>query len=669
MKYFIGDLIILLFLLGCSEENAIVGSSVPSSNDKTENEEISKVIGNDPLASLQWYLENSGEKIFNYNRFKIGEDINWDYAFEEKGTGVNVVVSDGRIQLGHEDLLENADLTLSKNYTEGSLSVGEDPDTGNDDDNHGTFISGLIASVQDNSTGITGVSPSAKLIGYNYIDSTQSLSITLDNYESSVKSIFNYSYGFFNCETTQALATELRHLQTQAMSGNIYLTASGNDFFTGQDNCGGSENDNYIGNSIFNEFKNLPEMIVIGATNGVGTPTTYSTPGPNLLVSAPGGDGGAPMIGLDLEGCSAGLATSSSSKDFENGSSSLNQNCNYVMDSMMGTSFSTPLVTGASALFMEVCEDCDFRDLRHGLIKTATHRQDITWEYSHPMGLDLSGYQYHLGFVENDYGLEFNNDIGFGVLDVKGLINYASGGGEELYDRRDTVKENGVSFYQSGTVNLAIPDGSNVGVSSTISIASHNLSIEHILLKVRVNHSYISDLGMDLISPAGTRHRLTNINSEILINGDQTILIGVNGFYGEKSLGDWRLEIVDGLNNDTGTLVSWSIQFMGGKWGREQSAAPPEVESFNISENDLTWTSGFDGILRFELCLKETGVSCEELDWISVAASESTYSASKYKDDTWKNLRTGDTYNASIRIIDTNEVESSVTNLEWTVTE
>ena len=127
------------------------------------------------------------------------------------------------------------------------------------------------------------------IIGHNYIDSAQTLSITLDNYTSVTKSIFNYSFGYHNCEVTPASAAELKILKSQTNEGNIYVTAAGNDFISTRDKCGGSEEDSYLGNSFLNEFKNLPEMIVVTASNGVGVAAEYSTPGPNVLVAAPGG--------------------------------------------------------------------------------------------------------------------------------------------------------------------------------------------------------------------------------------------------------------------------------------------------------------------------------------------------------------------------------------------
>jgi len=657
----------IFLLFGCGEDlpvsQTVVTKTEPS-DDPTKTEKT--VLGSDPLLNFQWYLKNTGDDILSFNQFKIGEDIGWDTSFDSKGSGVNVVVSDGRIQLGHEDISSNSKRELSRNYTDGSFLDGEDPDTGSNSDNHGTFIAGLIGASQSNSIGISGVAPQVSIIGYNYIDSAQSLSITLDNYESSVKSIFNYSYGFSNCEITSVPSAEISQIEQQAGTGQIYITASGNDFSADQSDCGGTEGEIYLGNAIYNEFKNFPEIIVVGASNGEGIPSSYSTPGPNLLVSAPGGDGGAPMLSLDLEGCNEGQATKDSSRRFERGEELINKNCNYVMNNMMGTSFATPLVVGASALFMEHCSNCDFRDLRHALVNTAEHREDVNWNYAHPLGLDLSGLDYNLGFVRNSFGLEFNTDLGFGIVNTKKLLDYVEAGTTELFDKRESVSFNDGQFYQSGSVNLAIPDANKNGVSSTISVNSHNLSIEHVLVKVRVNHSYISDLGIDLVSPAGTKHRLIRVNNEVLLSGDKTLTLGVNGFYGEKSLGNWRLVVFDGQSEDTGSLVSWNIKFMGGKWGHQTSSAPQPVNSLINTNNEMNWTVGATDILRFDVCVKEQAESCLDEDWFSLEKGIRQFNNTLFrKNGVWRSIVSGETYSFYIRVIDSNEQESSTVFTDW----
>ena len=265
--------ILLTLLISCSDDNTSPTNSI------SQKEPSTAVEGSDPLYSFQWYLKNSGEKILKYSGYRAGEDINWSYSSDYTGDGVSVVVSDGRIQLGHEDIVGNANFEASRSYVDGISGDGGNPDEGSITDNHGTFIAGLIGAERDNSIGITGVAGDVSIIGYNYIDSAQTLSITLDNYTSAAKSIFNYSFGYHNCEVTPASAAELKILKSQTLDGNIYVTAAGNDFISTRDKCGGNEQDSYLGNSFLNEFKNLPEMIVVSATNGVGVAADYSTPG------------------------------------------------------------------------------------------------------------------------------------------------------------------------------------------------------------------------------------------------------------------------------------------------------------------------------------------------------------------------------------------------------
>ena len=661
-------LITIFLAINCSDQTGQdLMTNVPAIeiNDK----HLVKVIGNDPLTPFQWYLKNTGEDIYRYRRFKMGEDINWDYDSLDKGEGVNVVISDGRIQLDHEDLIENSNFQLSRNYSIDGDPYGVNPNTGKSDDNHGTFIAGLIGAVSDNSLGITGVAPNSTVVGYNYIDSTQSLSITLDNYEAPERSIFNYSYGFHNCEVSPAPESEVNQIRTQSMKGHIYVTAAGNDFVEGQDLCGGDKDHKFLGNAIYNEFKNFPEVFVVGAVNGLGMPASYSTPGPNLLVSAPGGDISSPIVGLDIEGCDEGEATTNSNYNFENGEDELNQNCNYIMHSMLGTSFAAPLVSGVVAQLLSICDECDFRDIRHALILTAAHRDDLNWVYAHPLSLGLNGHPYHLGFVKNSYGLEFNNDVGFGVVDSTRVLDYLKQGRENLFDRRESISHDGSIFYQSGILDLPIPDANNNGLRTFINVDSHNLTIEHILLKVTLSHTYLSDIGIDLISPAGTRHRLTYINNEVLMSGEHTLLIGVNGFYGEKSFGEWRLEFVDGLKNDTGRIISWEMKFMGGKWGTDFNQSSNMVVQLELVDGQFSWPSSIDGnenIIRHEICVKPQGQDCNDLDWRSLHKNQSSFRPQYYYHSSEQSkLIEGEVYDFSIRKIGFDEEESLITTVSW----
>ena len=660
--------IFFLFLFSCAPSEDGGGRITNSPTNNTNNgSNQDDVPGADPLAPYQWYLINSGDNILGYRGFAQDADIDWSAGFSYKGNGQYVIVSDGRLEIEHEDLFSNTSSSLSRNFSTSSGGDGEDPNTGSDIDNHGTFIMGLIGAVENNSKGIIGVAPEVTLIGYNYLDSAQTTSQTLLNYESSVTGIFNYSYGFFNCEVTTTMPGEIAKLKSESSAGNIFVTAAGNDFYESQDYCGGDAEISYLGNSNFNQFKVPPEMIVVAGVNGESLTTIYTTPGANILISAPGGDSRSPMLSLDLSGCNKGLSNSSVDSSFDRGENDLNSDCNYVIGGMMGTSFATPVVTGAVAIIKEMCPSCDWRDVRYILAKTATYDSSIEWSYDHPLGLDLASYKYHEGFITNAAGLSFNNDLGFGVLNVNDIIDFInlSGGGVELNDKRESLNIDGSHFYQSGSINLSIPDNNSTGVTSSISVDSHNLSIEHVEVEVTLDHQYLSDVGMDLISPSGTSMRLLYINSEILMEGEHTFKLGVNGFMGELSQGSWQLKVVDGYPNDTGTLKSWSLSFMGSKWNNTSSGSPSAPSGLSNTGNTISWSDANSDTLRFEICIKESGGTCSENDWIPIDHSSSNYTVTKYRNGYWRSIQSSTDYTFYIRSISPNEDESSTSSLTW----
>ena len=118
-------------------------------------------------------------------------------------------------------------------------------------------------------------------------------------------------------------------------------------------------------------------------------------------------------------------------------------------------------------------------------------------------------------------------------------------------------------------------------VSSEISI-NDELSIESIEVGVRLTHTYVGDLQMRLISPAGTVIPLlynscaerNNVNVRFADNGQSLDCLGATGIagvirpavsfaklYGESTLGTWRLEVEDGSIGDAGILQEFSIRF------------------------------------------------------------------------------------------------------------
>ncbi len=92
----------------------------------------------DPLTPQQWGLD------------LIGAPTAWSTG---RGAGVTIAVVDSGVDLAHED--------LAPNLVGGHSLVSDSPQ---DDDGHGTHVSGIAAGVRNNGVGISGVAPDAKVM-------------------------------------------------------------------------------------------------------------------------------------------------------------------------------------------------------------------------------------------------------------------------------------------------------------------------------------------------------------------------------------------------------------------------------------------------------------------------------------------------------------------------
>jgi serine protease len=110
---------------------------------------------NDPARSKQWALT------------RIHADQAWTKV---KGAGITIAVVDTGIDLGHPDL--KGKIVAHYDCTSGSCVGGSG--AGNDDNGHGSHVSGIAAATTGNGIGIAGVAPSAKLMAVKVLDSSGS---------------------------------------------------------------------------------------------------------------------------------------------------------------------------------------------------------------------------------------------------------------------------------------------------------------------------------------------------------------------------------------------------------------------------------------------------------------------------------------------------------------
>ena len=117
---------------------------------------------NDPNFNRQWSIENTGGSL-QYNG-TAGADMEvvpaWSYS---KGNGVKVAVLDSGVDTLHPDLLVNL-LPGFDGYADSISNTNGYPIPNFSSDGHGTACAGIIAAVQDNTIGTTGIAPEAKLI-------------------------------------------------------------------------------------------------------------------------------------------------------------------------------------------------------------------------------------------------------------------------------------------------------------------------------------------------------------------------------------------------------------------------------------------------------------------------------------------------------------------------
>ncbi|MCO4795042.1 MAG: S8 family serine peptidase [Bacteriovoracaceae bacterium] len=522
----------------------------------------------DPLANYQWHLDNKGLKFYTQVTNKQDEDINQspvrNMAFS--GHGVLVAVSDNGTEASHPDIYANIVPEYQRNYTSdnpGSWSQPASP-TGTDGiAAHGTAVAGLIAGVDGNSEGIMGVAPRSKLAIFKYVGTGGNLNKAIDQANGPFD-IFNYSYGRSSCmfiDLPQTLIDQFKYGVENLRDGKgaIYIKAGGNEYISGLDDCSDGAQGKYYGNSNLEEEHSYPWLVVVGAYNASGYSASYSTPGSSLWIVAPGGEFGidyAAIITTDLTGCDQGMSHNQTSyTTFDEGSPE-NSNCNYT-NSMNGSSAATPIVSGAVALILEANPNLTWRDVKYILAKSARKIDSLRNSTPHPQGANLQNHTYQDGWLTNSAGYHFHNWYGFGSVDATAAVQLAENYSTTLPTLQETEWVN-----QNLNINASIPDANSTGVSNTISVSS-NLRIEAVQIKISIDHTYAGDLGVELTSPSGMKSILMNINSNILEQNLNDVLLLSNAFYGESSSGNWTLKVIDGAPADEGTLKSWKINFFG----------------------------------------------------------------------------------------------------------
>lgn len=555
-----GRKILLLTLLVCCG----IPLSILFTNCAEKSFEAAESLG-DPLLPYAWYFKNTGQKVFAANAGTAGADLNIFKTWESglSGRGIKILISDDGIEDTHQDLSANYLYgNISRNYKLAYPFLANSSPPIEKDDNHGTAVAGLIAAVANNGVGSKGVAFGASIISANFLSEAVKgdLARLVDQARGDVD-IFNMSWGSVQnsmSQPIQGFQSQLRagSLTGRGGKGSVYVKSAGNHFSV---KCAG-QNVNCLGNANFDSDNSSPFLILVSALNAKGEAASYSSPGANLWISSFGGEFGddtPAMVTTDRSTCAAGFSVSNSASplSFERGANG-NAGCSYSV-SFNGTSSAAPLVAGVVALMLEANPDLSWRDVKYILAKTAVKIFPNISILEHPDNLSIPT-AYEHPWVTNGAGFNFHNWFGFGRINVDAAVTMAKSYKSAFGSFTEVDYDNN---KRSVTVNIPDEDGGGANDEMTVTT---NLKIESVQLRLSIAHADISQLGIELTSPSGTKNYLVNMRNSLTgLSGYVNYEIQSNAFYQERSQGKWEIKVIDAVSGTTGNLNSWSLRFTG----------------------------------------------------------------------------------------------------------
>ena len=346
-----------------------------------------------------------------------------------------------------------------------------------------------------------------------------------------------------------------------------------------------------------------PYQIIVGALNAEGEKSSYSTAGPAIWISAPGGEYGwdheywdseldpygykyetsnpesrlwqPAMVTVDQVGCDRGYTTGRYDFNIDGvppiGYTSfheddvLNPNCEYT-STFNGTSSAAPVASGVVALMLEANPDLSWRDVKHILASSARQVDSSAsaLELENVVCSDDScssvAFSDSLSFVARDTwitnaaGYSYHTWYGFGAINAGAAVAMAQTYSSTLgtWQKR--------SYQQSPS--LAIPDSTGASAIVDFSVADA-LSVEAVQLDLDIAHACIFELGVVVHSPSGTRSVILTPYNQFNCDQDFSSTLLSNAFYGESAVGDWQVEIYDIWETTAGTLNSASLNIYG----------------------------------------------------------------------------------------------------------
>lgn len=458
-----------------------------------------------------------GSEYWNLNTTTFGSasfEVSWPFA---TGAGIKISIVDEGVNYTHLDLAAHFD-----------QSIDFDPQDPGDSDSrpdslyeeHGTEVAGIIAGSANNDFGTIGAAPDATItasylrFGQVSVDGLVAILSHQSNYDVSNNS-WGFTSAFSDNSNESFFAPVADAIASSATTGRgglgtAMVFAAGNGKLTvAGENVGDDANFHNLANSRF--------AIAVGAHDSAGDAAFFSSPGANVLLSAPG----------------MGLLTTSGLEDGATGSS-------YVS----GTSFAAPMVSSAIALMLQANPNLGYRDIQEILAISSDPSRS---------GLAVSNGATNV----NGGGMLFDREMGYGALNALSAVNLA----------RSWTSQHTAANEEHIAADLVIP-GSIDPLSQTLTCdvvnpGSADFSLDFVQLTLELEDADLADLRIELVSADGTS---TLIAPNLRAAGGRTSLdftFSSVATWGESPFGTWTLKLSHPDASSAFNILGASLDFYG----------------------------------------------------------------------------------------------------------
>lgn len=503
----------------------------------------------DPLYPQQWYLQHRANKAGLVANSHISAEDAWDIT---RGLRTVVVaIADDGFDLNHPDFQGRGKIAFPKDFR------GNDflPSAEGREENHGTACAG-VAIAEENGSGVVGVAPGCTFMPLRttgYLD------------DATIEELFNWaidkgawviscSWGpsavYFPLSLRQSAM--LTRAATAGRNGKgcvvVFAVGNANRPISGTVNEQGWQNNVLRGPTRWmNGYTIHPDVIAVSACTSLNRKSAYSNWGNTVSVCAPSNNGHpgmwlaetgfiptAPKITAQFPGEGVYTSDRLGAAGYSAG--------DFTSD-FGGTSSACPVVAGVAALVLSANPNLTAREVKQILQDSADKIVDSSTDPQ-------------LGFKRGTYDEQGHSQwFGYGKVNAHKAVLEAQ--------RRQAPLPLAVRTIQGENLTpVSIPDFNLRGITSRIQIGDRSL-IRNLSVTVDVEHSFLGDLEISLISPDGTTillqgrtlGRRTRLQMTYTLQNTPLL----KRFLNQVAIGQWQLKLVDHAQAHVGRLRGWQL--------------------------------------------------------------------------------------------------------------